>query len=451
MVATYNKAANTMKYYINALLIGTDTAANFTMMKNANTPIQIGAWAGYDWPGNVDEVAWYNTTLSSDRIVAHYSIGKYGNVVPLTLTTLPQSQSVVVGSPAQFTVEAGGLPPFSYQWTFNSVAIPRATNNSYTIPSAYFTDAGNYSVTVTCTSGTTNSPAAVLTVIPQPSYAEVTNGLLVHLTFDGDYNDHSGQGNNAAPQGTPDFVRGIVGSQALQYSSAAAASAFNYVSLMDTNSMTLWPALAFGSGPWSTAYWVKLTNGANYLPFLANNNGGVAANNSSGFAFGSDLASGGELRLTYRTQGFSWILTNGVSIADGNWHHIAVVSGPFLLSTYIDGQPAYDASGSGSRQELRAQPRPGGPCQAQPPAGGDQPRPELASGHAALLDQRGDRLYPGSGCHCALLPHHSHGNCEVLPRAAVTDSVWFGSFGMVAGGREWFSRPPFSVIVGSVN
>ncbi|MCX6924219.1 MAG: hypothetical protein NT154_13555, partial [Verrucomicrobia bacterium] len=305
----------------------------------------IGAGGGTPWIGQVNEVAWYNKALSQDRILAHYNLGLYGDAAPIGILTEPVSQTVVVGMPAQISVEPNGLPPFHYQWAKNSAPLAGQTNQTLSLASAYFTDSGNYSVTVTNLAGSTNSAAAVLTVIAQPSFAQVTNGLVVHLPLDGDYADYSGRGNSATPQGAPTFVPGIVGSQAVAYSTATGTSSYNYVSLLDTNSMNgTWPDLLFGSSTWSAAFWVKLTGGINTLPFLGNNNGGTYANNNTGCAFGADAGNGGGLRIAYGA-GYYWSETNAF-VADGKWHHIAVLSGPVYVDMYVDGQQVYSAAGN---------------------------------------------------------------------------------------------------------
>jgi hypothetical protein len=358
LVATYNKAANTMKFYLDGFLVGADTAANFVLLTTPNIPITIGAFASYDWPGTVDEVAWYNQTLSSDRVVAHYNLGIYGNNVPLGITAQPQSQTVLVGSPVQFTVQASGLPPFLYQWKRNGVNIPSATNNTYSIPSAYFTDAATYSATVSHLASTTNSADAVLTVIPQPSYVQMTNGLVVHLAFDGDCNDSSGRGNSATAQGTPDYVPGIIGSQALHYWTDTGGGLFNYASLVDPNTMTsAWPDLAFGMGGWSASYWIKLTN-YNRVPFLCSSVGGVRPTgdyyNGGGFATGceynSGLPGGGGTVELWVNGGFCWAVTN--DFASDQWHHIVLTKAGadsnYRMKLYVDGVPNSESWGYGA-------------------------------------------------------------------------------------------------------
>ena len=61
---------------------------------------------------------------------------------PVTVNTQPQSQSVVEGTAASFSIGVGGTPPFSYQWLRNGVAIPGATNPAYTIDQSRLSDNG---------------------------------------------------------------------------------------------------------------------------------------------------------------------------------------------------------------------------------------------------------------------------------------------------------------------
>lgn len=87
--------------------------------------------------------------------------------VPLAFTSEPVSQTVNAGANATFTATANGTPPLSYQWLFNSIPISGATTNSYTVLNAQTNAIGNYSVTVTNTSGgNITSSNAFLTVNP---------------------------------------------------------------------------------------------------------------------------------------------------------------------------------------------------------------------------------------------------------------------------------------------
>ena len=82
----------------------------------------------------------------------------------------PQSQTNSVGATTTFTVLASGEPPLSYQWQFDSSAIPGATGTSLVLTNLAATNQGTYAVQVTNSFGTTPSQGAYLTVVLQPSF-----------------------------------------------------------------------------------------------------------------------------------------------------------------------------------------------------------------------------------------------------------------------------------------
>jgi hypothetical protein len=84
-----------------------------------------------------------------------------------TIATQPQSQTVVAGLTASFSVTATGTSPLSYQWQRNGTAISGATNASYTTPVLAVADSGAvYAVVVSNTVGSAPSANATLTVTP---------------------------------------------------------------------------------------------------------------------------------------------------------------------------------------------------------------------------------------------------------------------------------------------
>jgi hypothetical protein len=106
-----------------------------------------------------------------------------------TITTQPQSQSVIENAQAAFSVWVGGGPePFGYQWYSNSVAIPSANNRTYTIPAVTMADAASYYVAVTNAGASVNSSVAVLTVTPRIApvllAAGSVDGATIGLAFD---------------------------------------------------------------------------------------------------------------------------------------------------------------------------------------------------------------------------------------------------------------------------
>src|SRR5262249_20306825 len=69
-----------------------------------------------------------------------------------SITTPPQSQSVLAGSNAVYSVVASGQTPLFYQWSFNGTnlvvggRISGATNATMTVSNVVSGDAGSYQV-----------------------------------------------------------------------------------------------------------------------------------------------------------------------------------------------------------------------------------------------------------------------------------------------------------------
>ena len=95
------------------------------------------------------------------------------------ITTLPVSQTKLVGETATFTVAASGATALSYQWKTNGVNVPNggtisgATTSTLTLANVQKSQQGIYTVDVTDTAGTLTA-SATLTV---KTCAEAANAL----------------------------------------------------------------------------------------------------------------------------------------------------------------------------------------------------------------------------------------------------------------------------------
>ena len=96
----------------------------------------------------------------------------------------PVSQTVPFGQPSvSFSVFAVGPGTLTYQWRFNGTNVIGATNSSLTLNFVQYSQAGNYSVVVANSFGSTLSSNAVLTVVPPtpPSFATQPAGQIVPM------------------------------------------------------------------------------------------------------------------------------------------------------------------------------------------------------------------------------------------------------------------------------
>lgn len=172
--------------------------------------------------------------------------------------------------------------------------------------------------------------AAAFAFVDAGHAGTITNDMVVHLPFDGDYANRAPSSVTAAPVNTVSFKPGRIGSGALRFSSNPTNSEFNYVTLGTP------PELNFGgSVDLSVSMWVKFTGWKDDPAFLSNKSW------ASGDNVGWVVATGGDGR-------FQWNFTDGNgrrdydgpggTISDGQWHHLAVsFDRDGNASAYLDG------------------------------------------------------------------------------------------------------------------
>jgi hypothetical protein len=138
---------------------GADIEAFVTALKNDPNPATKGGYHG---------VNYWRAELQTSDMWAGVKNGDIGTA-PVVLTQ-PKALTVTNVNPTNvtFTVDAAGGNPLKYQWNFNGIAIPGATNATYALDNVQFTNAGNYSVMITNSLGSTNSANAALTVKAPP-------------------------------------------------------------------------------------------------------------------------------------------------------------------------------------------------------------------------------------------------------------------------------------------
>jgi len=91
-----------------------------------------------------------------------------GSPLPPTISTQPQSQTVIAGNAASFSVQTMGSAPLHYQWR-RGVTSVGGDSPSFSIPLALAADAGSYTVTVSNgVDPAAVSNVAVLTITARP-------------------------------------------------------------------------------------------------------------------------------------------------------------------------------------------------------------------------------------------------------------------------------------------
>ncbi len=142
---------------------------------DAGNPLRLGMRADLTGTppklkGYLAEVMVFRGTVSeADRVALDNYLGpKYGiSVIPLVLTEVPANTTAQAGQTATFWVNAlASSPTINYQWKKNSVNISGATNATYATPALTLGDSGSiYSVFVSTSIASSNSPNATLTVV----------------------------------------------------------------------------------------------------------------------------------------------------------------------------------------------------------------------------------------------------------------------------------------------
>lgn len=172
-------------------IITQPTPTNQTVVAGSNATISVVAGGDptllYQWRLNGATVPGATAATLTLTAVQTNQLGSYTVVVsnpygavtsasatldvkaPPFVATQPQSLTVLAGSPAGFSVTAGGNGPFTYQWRFGGTNIIGATAANFGLAAAQTNDAGNYSVVISSLYGSVTSSNALLTVNVPPT------------------------------------------------------------------------------------------------------------------------------------------------------------------------------------------------------------------------------------------------------------------------------------------
>src|ERR1051326_2695814 len=179
------------KLYIDGALDETDFTYTRSSLSANLTSLGavLRATAGNFYFGDIDEVAAWNRVLSWTEIqqVMTNGVPLPPVVVPPAISIQPsdQTNAVFAGDTVNFTVQATGSAPLSYQWRKNGANIsgalnPTALTNVLTLTNVQPADSAGYFVVVTNSAGSITSSVAQLLVTP---YTPATNGEVLKVDF----------------------------------------------------------------------------------------------------------------------------------------------------------------------------------------------------------------------------------------------------------------------------
>jgi autotransporter-associated beta strand protein len=349
---------NSMNFYLDGASVGSiaipvtipNPANQLTVGNNPYTFFNGSGFISEQLFGGIDEVAIYNRDLSAAEVNAHY-VARYSDA-PVTVTPPVVTPPVNYVSLTTTLTESagGGVGALTYQWYKGAGTGAPVGGNSpdLVLSPLQLSDAGSYHCVVSDTaSHTADSGSASVTVLPIPASAaqlNLINGLVLHLPFDGDYNDISGRQNNGTAVGAPSFVgSGAVGGNSLHYGTTSGV-ATNYVTL------GVRPDFQFGTtNDFTVAYWTRGNNSS--LPFFCDSSAGLGGilTFAGGYYFGPSTNGNGswEAGLSSSGSGQQATVVGSSMINDGNWHHVVhTVKRTGSLTTYVDGvsEPPYAVS-----------------------------------------------------------------------------------------------------------
>ena len=140
-----------LQWFFNGILLS--GATNATLSLTNLQPAQAGPYQAQ----------------ASNPVGITFSDAAFLNVlIPASVATPPQSQTVFPYTNVSFTVTAAGSGPFTYQWRFNGTNLPGATNATLTKTSVLPADGGPYTALVSNSFSSALSAAATLTVRTNP-------------------------------------------------------------------------------------------------------------------------------------------------------------------------------------------------------------------------------------------------------------------------------------------
>ena len=118
------------------------------------------------------------TVVVSSRSETAVSEPAVLSIRPVLITAPPTNQVAFWHGSATLAVAALSSGPIQYQWRFNGVDLPSATNDSLSLSALEKTNSGRYDVRVSSSCGSVISKAAWLSVIPVAAWGDLDQSMV---------------------------------------------------------------------------------------------------------------------------------------------------------------------------------------------------------------------------------------------------------------------------------
>jgi len=139
-----------------------------------------GISSTFNWTPTAGQAGTYQVVFSATDSSGAQSLASKTITVLAgpVITTQLQSQTIVSGGSASFSVTASGANPLTYQWRKDGVNISSATSSTLSLTGINAGSAGNYDVVVSNTYGSVTSSIAKLEIIPGVEWQADFGGTL---------------------------------------------------------------------------------------------------------------------------------------------------------------------------------------------------------------------------------------------------------------------------------
>lgn len=181
VVAVYQASTTNVAIFLNGAAVALTGPGGIPNSSDVAIPATLGLRSDgtLGFNGFIDDVRIYNHALSSNDVQQLYALESGQPAI----VQQPHSLALIAGSTANFSVQAVGGGPLSYQWYYSNAPVANATNPTLTVPNVQPGDAGAYYAVVSNSLGVTPSSMATLSIGQTPQTLQLLIGSNQSVTI----------------------------------------------------------------------------------------------------------------------------------------------------------------------------------------------------------------------------------------------------------------------------